>query len=412
MTGESHVRDDDFVDYNDPGLPTLSVWPLENDCPLVVSVSMCLYEIDVENPALQKKLENIGFNSADFSNCQLGPVGSLGVVNLLKRQNLLSLNLMGNTVGTLGCLEIQTLLLGSTNTNSKCNLSNLDLSFNGIVDEDVKQLVQALTCSDCKLSSLNLRCNNLGDEGLEHLVQALTHKDCKLRSLNLSDNEIRDTRVKHLIQALTHSDCKLDCLTLSKNGISDEDVKYLAEALKHKDCKLSSLDLSQNNIGDEDVRHLAEALKHRDCKLSSFCLCDNEIRDKGIEYLVQALTHKDCKLKRLHISVNDIRDKGIELLVQALSRKHCKLGYLDLKQLCSEIRKESTESAIVKNAHYGCELLPFLLEFVRHSLILLLVKSKNTFMLSSLFVSPACVDLSENGENSSFLVLLRQTTKF
>ena len=356
VTGESHVRDDDFVDYNDPGLPTLSVWPLVNDRPLVVSLSMCLYEIDGENPALQTKLENIGFNSADFSNCQLGPVGSLGVVNLLKRQNLLSLNLMDNTVGTLGCLEIQTLLLGSTNTNSKCNLSNLDLSFNGIVDEDVKQLVQALTCSDCKLSSLNLRCNNLGDEGLEHLVQALTHKDCKLRSLNLSDNEIRDTRVKHLIQALTHSDCKLDCLTLSKNGISDEDVKYLAEALKHKDCKLSSLDLSQNNIGDEDVRHLAEALKHRDCKLSSFCLRDNEIRDKGIEYLVQALTHKDCKLKRLDISGNDIRDKGIELLVQALSDRHCKLGYLDLKQLRNEISKESTERLVRKCDRKKCTL--------------------------------------------------------
>ena len=230
--------DDEVSDSNFRN--TLIFWPLRTHRNLVVSLSMCLYEIDVEDPILQTKLRQIGFNAADFSNCQIGPAECLALVNLLNSHSVISLDLTKNNLGPLGCKQIQPLLAIS---DKKCN--------------------------DAKLRRLNLHGNRIEDEGVRHLTEALTHSNCKLNSLNLSDNNgISDEGVKHLAEALTHSNCKLNSLNLSSSRISDEGVKHLAEALTHSNCKLNILNVSDNNgISDEGVKHLTEALAHRNCKL-------------------------------------------------------------------------------------------------------------------------------------------------
>ena len=64
---------------------------------------MCLYEIDVDDPILQTKLRQIGFNVANFSNCLIGPVECLGLVNLLNSHSVIILELANNSLGPLGC---------------------------------------------------------------------------------------------------------------------------------------------------------------------------------------------------------------------------------------------------------------------------------------------------------------------
>ena len=204
--------DDDKV-FDSNVCSALISWPLSSDRNLVVALSMCLYEIDVDDPILQTKLRRqIGFNAADFSNCQIGPVECLGLVNLLNSHSVISLDLTNNNLGPLGCKQIQPLLAIS---DKKCN--------------------------DAKLRGLNRHGNRIEDEGVRHLTEAITHSNCKLNSLNLSRNSINDEGVKHLAKALTHSNCKLSSLNLSSNyDISDEGVKHLAEALTHSNCKLNS----------------------------------------------------------------------------------------------------------------------------------------------------------------------------
>ena len=260
--------DDEVFDLNVRS--TLIFWPLRPHRNLVVALSMCLYEIDVDNSILQTKLRQIGFNAADFSNCLIGPVECLGLVNLLNCHSVISLDLTNNNLGPLGCKQIQPLLAISDKKCNDAKLRRLNLHGNRIEDEGVRHLTEALTHSNCKLNSLNLSDNNgISDEGVKHLGEALTDSDCKLNSLNLSDNNgISDEGVKHLGEALTHSDCKLNSLNLSSSRISDEGVKHLAEALTHSNCKLNILNLSGNNgISDEGVKHLTEARAHRNWKL-------------------------------------------------------------------------------------------------------------------------------------------------
>ena len=249
---------------------TLIFWPLRTHRNLVVALSMCLYEIDVYDLILQNKLRQIGFNVADFSNCLIGPVECLGLVNFLNSHSVISLELTKNNLGPLGCKHIQPLLVISDKKCNDAKLRRLTLSYNIIQDEGVKHLAEALIHSNCKLNSLNLTFNILSDEGVKHLAEALTHRNCKLNSLNLSRNSINDEGVKHLAEALTHRNCKLNSLNLSSIRISDEGVKHLAEALIHSNCKLNSLNLSSNTIiSEEGVKHLAEALIHNKCKLKT-----------------------------------------------------------------------------------------------------------------------------------------------
>ena len=375
--------DDEVFDLNVRN--TLIFWPLRTHRNLVVALSMCLYEIDVDDPILQTKLRQIGFNAANFSNCLIGPVECLGLVNLLYSHSLLYLELTNNNLGPLGCKQIQPLLAISdkkcndailrrlnrhgneiedegvkhlaealTHSNSKLNSLNLS-GDDSISDEGVKHLPEALTHSNCKLNSLNLSLNSINDDGVKHLAEALIQSNCKLNSLNLSHNHsISEEGVKHLAEALTHSNCKLNSLNLSSNWITDEGVKHLAEALAHSNCKLNCLNLSSSMISDEGVKHLAESLTHSNCKLNSLNLCGNSISDGGVKHLAEALTHNNCKLNSLNLSSNRISYEDVKHLAEALTHSNCKLNCLNLSS--SMISDEGVKHLAEALTHSNCKL--------------------------------------------------------
>ena len=349
--------DDDKV-FDSNVCSTLIFWPLSSDRNLVVALSMCLYEIDVDDPILQTKLRQIGFNAADFSNCQIGPVECLGLVNLLNSHSVISLDLTNNNLGPLGCKQIQPLLAISDKKCNDAKLRGLNRHGNRIEDEGVRHLTEAITHSNCKLNSLNLSRNSINDEGVKHLAKALTHSNCKLNSLNFSSNNISIRGVKHLAEALTQSNGKLNSLNLSFNIISEEGVKHLAEALTHSNCKLNSLHLSCSGINEEGVKHLAEALIDSNCKLSSLNLSSNydisSISDEVVKHLAKALTHSNCKLNSLNFSSNNISIRGVKHLAEALTQSNGKLNSLNLS--FNIISEEGAKHLAKALTHSNCKL--------------------------------------------------------
>ena len=353
---KAEFDDDEVFDLNVCSTPIF--WPLRTHRNLVVALSMCLYEIDVDDSILQTKLRQIGFNAADFSYCQIGPVECLGLVNLLNSHSVISLELTNNNLGPLGCKQIQPLLAISDKKCNDAKLCRLNLHGNRIEDEGVRHLTEALIHSNCKLNSLNVSGNDsMSDEGVKHLAEALTHSNCKLNSLNLSFIIISNEGVKHLAEALTNSNCKLNSLNLSSNLMHDEGAQHLAEALTHSNCKLNSLNLSFNiGISDEGVKHLAEALTHSNCKLNSLNLSgNNSISGKGVKHLAEALTHSNCKLNSLNLSGNDsISDEGEKHLAEALIHSNCKLNSLNLSS--NEISDEVVKHLAEALTHSNCKL--------------------------------------------------------
>ena len=266
---------------------TVTCWPTDSEKHLAVTLMKCIYENNESGSVVQSKLEEIGFNAADFSYCSLAPADCTAVVHVLKSCQQISLiNLSFNNIGSLGCVEIVKLF-----DNSNCKVSSLNLSDNDITAEGVKQLSNALVNNNCKLSSLNLSDNNITVEGVKQLSNALVNNNCKLSSLNLRRNNITDESVKQLSNALVNNNCKLSSLNLSGNDITGESVKQLSNALVNNNCKLSSLNLGGNNITDESVKQLSDALVNNN-KLRRLNLSLNdEITYEAINQIREANTN-------------------------------------------------------------------------------------------------------------------------
>ncbi|XP_068741528.1 nucleotide-binding oligomerization domain-containing protein 1-like [Montipora capricornis] len=199
---EREMMDDSLL----PETKTLTCWPASyEDQQLAVNLCKCLYEIDDEKQqaVLQNKIKQIGFNAVDFSFCALPPVDFAAVSHFLENgSGVLSMNLYGNDLGSLGAKEVQKFLV-----NTGCKLNRLNLTLNKLTDKAAEHLSAALTHSNCKLNSLNLSLNQLTDKGAEHLSAALKHSNCKLNSLDLVNNNI--TNKAAFLKSVEHINCKV-----------------------------------------------------------------------------------------------------------------------------------------------------------------------------------------------------------
>ena len=81
-------------------------------------------------------------------------------------------------------------------------MSSLDLRYNKITDQGVKQLSNVIVNS--QLSSLNLRGNYITDQGVKQLSNVLVNNN-KLRRLDLTgDDEITNKAKEQIRQANPH----------------------------------------------------------------------------------------------------------------------------------------------------------------------------------------------------------------
>ena len=198
---ERRLMDDNL--FKGRPLPTVTCWPTRSEKHLAVTLMKCIGEANESGSVVQSKLEEIGFNAVDFSECRLAPADCTAVVHFIKSVKQVSLiNLSSNNIGSLGCVEI----------------------------------VKLFDNSNCQLRSLNLERNNIGDEGVKHLSSALVRKNCKLSSLNLQANKITVKSVKQLSNALVDNN-KLRRLDLRwNNELTYKDYKQFTQA--NPNCKV------------------------------------------------------------------------------------------------------------------------------------------------------------------------------
>ena len=302
-------------------------WPCSlQDKNLALQVCKCLYEIDrsQEKAEIQSEVK-IRFNAVDFGMMNLAPTDCAAVMDFVKDANVISLKMVENSVGPLGCKEIQYSL-----KDVNCKLTQLDLTLNKIGDQGAAYLSDALTDVNCKLTQLDLRANEIGHQGAAHLCDALKDVHCKLTHLNLCAINLGDQGAAHLIDVLKNVNCKLIQLNLSASNLGDQGAAHLRDALKDVNCKLTQLTLAGNNLGDQGAARLSDALKDVNCKLTQLNLRANEIGHQGVAHLSDALKDVNCILTQLDLRKNKIGHQGAAHLSDALKDVNCKLTQLDL----------------------------------------------------------------------------------
>uniref|UniRef100_A0A3B3DUX3 NACHT domain-containing protein n=1 Tax=Oryzias melastigma TaxID=30732 RepID=A0A3B3DUX3_ORYME len=177
-----------------------------------------------------------------------------------------------------------------------------------------------------------LRFSNLTYKCCPALSAMLSMGETHLRELDLSYNSITNDGVKELVEGLSHPSSRLKCLRLQGCGLSAPACKYLSAAMKRAP-KLVELDLSCNDIGDEGLQNLSCGLKDPSCRLEGLRLLQCNIEPQGCAHLASALQQNPSFLKYLDLSLNPIGDKGaVELSkkfdlskLHKLEMNHCGL---------------------------------------------------------------------------------------
>ncbi|XP_034733373.1 protein NLRC3-like [Etheostoma cragini] len=136
----------------------------------------------------------------------------------------------------------------------------------------------------CELSEKS--CSGLSSK-------VLSFASCNLTELDLSHNDLLDSGVQALADGLKNIHCKLENLNLSGCQVTEKGCSFLASALKSKPTSsLKQLDLSYNHPGPEGALMLSDIAADPNMSLKKLCL------DYGGEHrLKPGLKKYDADLK-------------------------------------------------------------------------------------------------------------------
>ena len=135
--------------------------------------------------------------------------------------------------------------------DERCQLTDLAIGYNVIGDKCARELFEnGLTNKHCKLTKLSLSKCSLTHECIQSLCKALQDERCQLTDLDLSFNAIGDEGARELFEnGLTNEHCKLTKLSLQFCSLTHECIQSLRKALQKERCQLTNLRLFERDEG-------------------------------------------------------------------------------------------------------------------------------------------------------------------
>ncbi len=194
----------------------------------------------------------------------------------------------------------------------QCPLKKLDLAYNLITSVGAKAFAMAL--QDCGLESLLLGRNSIEEEGTKYIAKVLAKGLTNLRTLDLSRNGIKDEGLFALAEALPLS--RLDTLLVDQNALTFAGLERLCLALPESP-QLLNLSIGNNTaLENKGIILLAETLKFTNLERLSVQACGFD--DQGLAKLAEEVG-KSPTMELLDISSNNlITDTGLSKLMECL----------------------------------------------------------------------------------------------
>ncbi|KAM5214947.1 NACHT, LRR and PYD domains-containing protein 1-like isoform 2-T2 [Hipposideros larvatus] len=173
------------------------------------------------------------------------------------------------------------------------SLKELDLSGNFLSCSAVQSLCEALKCHYCHLETLRLASCGLTAEGCKDLACGLSASST-LTDLDLSFNMLLDAGAEHIFPKLRQPSCKLRRLLLVSCGLTSSCCQDLASMLSASPS-LTELDLQQNDLGDIGFRLLYEGLRQPTCRLRLLCLDQSQLSEE-VKQILKTLREEKPQL--------------------------------------------------------------------------------------------------------------------
>jgi len=265
----------------------------------------------------------------DLCDNEISEANAAELINTLNTMpglhNLLDLCLGGNILCDAACEALCSLL-----TNPACQIQHLDLRFTCLEDDDLDELVDALTENNT-LRSLNLIClDDVTSSGWRRLSSYLSSPNCSLEKIWLGGNRIWDATAAPLRNALV-GHRTLKCLDLCMSCfVPRSGWRQISKCLREPDPTFVELHLGRCRLNDDDAITIFNALA-RNSSLKVISMAANDkITSTGWAICFRLLLHSQCNLEELDLHNNDIDDDGAAELANLVARNMTTVKSLNL----------------------------------------------------------------------------------
>ena len=194
------------------------------------------------------------------------------------------------------------------------NLSKLNLQMNNITDKEIKSIVNFIKDNNTPIKNLILKNNKISSEGSMY-ISDLIKVSLTLKKLDLSFNELKSEGVKNICNAIITSNHSLEQLYLNGNKCNDycaEDIFNLL--INSNSTKLKLLSLSSNFFSNKGVDKILSSLR-KNHSLKYLSLSENKIDSKAFINLANYLQFNKT-LKILEMKSSRINDKSLDSIIK------------------------------------------------------------------------------------------------
>lgn len=272
--------------------------------------SHCDLGVEGAKAAARRVFSNTTMEVLDLSYNGMNDKGVVEILEALERGRAVpEVNLSGNDVGGSGATKI--MLNSLTGERSSIRAWLLD-------DADVSSKVVSALADQVATGLVKLSINNAkaGKKALAPLLEHITTRN-SLCVLGLAGNKLDSGFATEFAASLGSSSLSsLTALNMADNKLGTDGVCAILDALS-SNSSLYSLNLANNKAGKDVATSLASSLE-RNISLKKLNLSGSSFGDDGASAMAHALAHDRVFLQVLRLDGCKIGDKGFRDIFEAL----------------------------------------------------------------------------------------------
>ena len=291
------------------------------------SENVCIVGCKISTNALSNFSSNVSKSDSylkclQFDDCNLSDNDIIQLLPCITHIKKLRISINYDITGV-AMSAISNVIKSTIEANKESKLEEIDVSFCGLTDNDVIQLLQCIT----HIKKLCLEDNDITGVAMSAISNVIistieANQESKLEKIDVTNCELTDNDVIQLLPCITH----IKKLRLEDNDITGVAMSAISNVIKstieaNKESKLEEIDVSFCKLTDNDVIQLLPCITHIKKLRLSFNRCITGVAMRAISSVIKSTidANKESKLEEIDISNCELTDNDVIQLLPGIT---------------------------------------------------------------------------------------------